>query len=379
MNYKCENCFHEFTGDDYTLTCPNCGSDAFVKNSGKKNWPQKIILFLRENKLKAAGVLFVLALISWKSCSKEDEMTSTVPKRVVIECDECAVKNTLQLKFSDTLGKPFNLKDFPSLRASLKITYENASLKIGPDGKITLPCIGRGNVLLASEEYALYRTVKDPWPDNIAKIPRSELKKMELPECPKPLSVTGGVISSCTMTVAVSYDKLYPKKEKVQVSIDGKKTWSTKRKWSQVELNEVLAKEEKIDIWYRENKDSKELRPESWSEVNTNLKDGCIIKKRSPEEIVEIKKKITSAFKSFANDPESIPKWKVLVDSLEGVHAAFHINDQGIDKIYTNQDHFLENYKQKFNDIVSRDETPSVKASVLFISEGTASLKIKLN
>lgn len=69
MRYKCLDCGHEFEGSSYTTQCPECGSTKIVPIHSD-NIMDKLKKWIKENKLIAGFVVFILILILMGQCSK---------------------------------------------------------------------------------------------------------------------------------------------------------------------------------------------------------------------------------------------------------------------------------------------------------------------
>ena len=105
IKYKCDNCKHEYVGNDYTLECPKCGSQDITPSGTAFNLVDGILQYFKDNRT-IGYILMVIILVVLIFCIKE---CNTPPEKSTYNITPQAMGNYIQVtitkKYKDDNGK----------------------------------------------------------------------------------------------------------------------------------------------------------------------------------------------------------------------------------------------------------------------------------
>ncbi len=240
-NYKCSDCGHEFTGDDYTLECPSCSSTRIAKH--QVSGGGKLLALLKNNKRVATIIsvsITVILLLSLKNCGTESGGTiDTASKELRIKTNN--EENYIAISIydvSDNKRQKIEFYDNPQLYVSAGFkAYQNGEQLSVIEGTI-YPCTSDAIKLTWSSSIGLSNTSKII---NNFKLKSSVSKNAS---CREKLTLrVKPSACECKFEVVSNYDAIDPS-ETIMISINGRNgKYVDKREWTLSEKNN------KYDVW----------------------------------------------------------------------------------------------------------------------------------
>ena len=240
--YKCNECGHNFNGDEYTLNCPVCDSSEIISVSHSSGSTIKDKIIQNKRILIIIGIIIVIASIIIYQNSSEDAdnkdntslnlkiNTKTYDDYIlikIIDKDADIDKKVLTYENNQTL---FNSANFEAYQNNNKVAIKKGIIYPCGSGPIKLTWIkGFGNI------------------NHISKIIKFKFKNNAIINpnaiCKEKLEMTVKLLDSCKIKINSNYDTLYPN-EKLLISINGHNgTYKNQKIWT---LNK---KEKGFEVW----------------------------------------------------------------------------------------------------------------------------------
>ena len=301
--YKCEN-GHEFSLDEFDdRKCPNLNCDSERIAPINNNPFDKLIDFLKNNKIIGLGigglVVLILILNLYDSCNKKP--ITTTYKVDISDYDpniKGFVFHITKITTTDGGEKPETM-DFASIAADFNFTVDDARIDAsefkGTDKNIYYPCKhGLFNFKwFYSPRYPhLKGKMKDSKSSNV---PANGFSPNEKAKCRDIIKITNVFIKDCDLVVSTNFDTI--KTKQVLISIHGKNgpfekrnRWNVKaEKLTKFVVYCAIEQGTSDTAWFYE-KDNQSIFAEC----------GC-----TPKEAQELRLKIMNAALAYGNAPDS--------------------------------------------------------------------------
>lgn len=317
-NLKCNSCGHEFTGNEYTFSCPSCGGDSLVILKSE-TFLEKLKNLFYTNRI-VAGIsvfaLLVLGFLLWPSgpeaLNVEQSIDVLTFKKEKNHIEIIITRYSQDLKNKEVLDFGKNKLFFSECR--FEAFGEGSEAVTIKDGKI-YPC-SNGLITIKWDKKNFFVNSKRKYPQ-----PSKIIEDFTLPDqgpsknagCREKLELTVRKGKDCNITILSNFDTLYPKL-KVMISVKGKNgNYKDKRDWK---FNKT---DKNYDVWgFVSNSDT--ISPIIDAKGSAT---GCNPLNRN---------EIENAAKALGNDPVNFKLCMRLRDLLDG-KGTIYINGKKFEDI----------------------------------------------
>lgn len=255
-NLKCNSCGHEFTGNEYTFSCPSCGGDSLVILKSE-TFLEKLKNFFYTNRIVVGISVFALLLLWFMLCPSGPEALNVEQSIDVLTFKK--EKNHIEIiitryskdkENNEVLDFDENELFFSECR--FEAFSEGKEALTIKDGKI-YPC-SSGSITIKWGKENLFKNKSIKYSDRSEIIDDFKLSE-EVPSkyagCRPELSINVIQNDHCKLTLETNYDTLVPKPV-VEISLNGKDgNYSDKRIFTKFPEDTKFSRGFKVRIWAR--------------------------------------------------------------------------------------------------------------------------------
>jgi hypothetical protein len=361
IKYKCKNCQHSFTGNDYTINCPNCGKpDIISTETGDDGLLAWVFKFYKENKILSYSItaIIIIIILLLKFCG--DETTNPKDKFIIEPIAKLGFVELNIYKYDSSTHKKTPLNNFSKYEKSFRFRDKDGNAIIFQENNKYYPCDSDVVIRWSNPKN---KPLKNPWDTTYtATISFLNGKPSTNAPCPPDLRINEPKFGSgCTMIVSTSLDN--DKHYKVMVSVTGRSgPYLNKSAWQADTINQ-------INVWaYFVGKgfDSSIIRPVPYL-YNYSAWNNPNCKHCTPSDIAALKTSIVSAANNYGSDPSNKGNRNILVGLLSN-NTKVYLDNNLIGDYSDMNNIFLNNfkndnttYKYESSDITSDCEITSIK------------------
>jgi hypothetical protein len=246
-NYECNDCKKQFSGDNYTNSCPNCGSDSITPIISS-SIPTKIINYFKENKtvgILLSVLILIIIILLLKNCNGGNNKSNSSAKdyKLKFEQKDNFIKIVISSRKKDSkdlfaIENPNGNPIFTQFSANqnINITISNGKIYPYKEGDVK---IGWYNEFYKNSKYLWKQKEK------IITFSFKNGAKADTNYCKKPVKIKVMQKDNCELEIKSNWDTLYPN-EVLMTSITGKKgSYENKKKYTFKPKDNL-----EYDVWY---------------------------------------------------------------------------------------------------------------------------------
>lgn len=317
IKYKCNNCNHNFIGDDFTSECPNChDSNIFPLGSSGSDIIEKFVRFFKENKYVGYALFIILLIIiiyNVSTCKKKDEKALygvVIDNQNIGYIEINIVKYIKQKNGSDKS----ETQNFSNLKGYFNFRYKDGSMiNFYNNSNKYYPCDSVFTVFWDNPSYPKLKNPKDTFElVNVTFANGKRDPKADLNFCDDLDIIAVNSIGNCSILIKTNFDNIAG--SGFFISITGRGGPYKKAKvWDAHGIN-------KIDVWgYVEGRDTSKFPPIEYVRNGDSFSDNTC----KPFDPAALIAEITDAGNDYGKDPSNRTlrnKFAALIDQSTNIY-----------------------------------------------------------